>query len=182
MDRVEIASAGFNLLYALGIAWKKAWAWPAGFLGCTLAIWLFWDLNLYLEAVLNAIYAALALFGWWSWKRSSTLASILQWDRARLVSALGIGFLFVLPLGYGFEAWSNHPRPFADAFIFSFSVLATWMQAERIYQNWYLWIGINLAMVFLCTDRGLLIYAGYSAVMLFLSFYGLQNWRSKLEA
>lgn len=182
MDRVEIASAGLNLLYALGIAWNKRWAWPAGFLGCLLAIWLFWDLHLYLESLLNALYAALAVFGWWSWNRTESLPEISYWRPISLVAFI-LGILAVsTPLGYGFEAWSNNPRPFADAFIFSFSVLATWMQAQRVFQNWYLWMGINLAMVFLCADRGLLIYAGYSGSMLFLSFYGWQNWRSNMNA
>lgn len=89
--------------------------------------------------------------------------------------------VFVWPLGYGFDTWSDNPLPYADAAIFVFSVMATWMQAKRIFQNWYVWMGINLAMVFLCTDRGLIIYAGYSAIMLFMAFYGAYSWRLSEE-
>ena len=181
MDRVEIASAGFNLLYALGIVWKKRWAWPAGFLGCALAVFLFWDLHLYLEAVLNVLYAALALYGWWTWSQAESLSSHALWPGTRLLGMLLLLVAVVWPLGYGFDQWSDNPRPYADAAIFSFSVVATWMQAQRIFQNWYMWMGINLAMVFLCTDRGLLIYAGYSAIMLFMAFYGAYSWRLSEE-
>jgi len=177
VDRVEIASAGFNLLYALGIVWKKRWAWPAGFIGCTLAILLFWDLRLYLEAFLNVLFAALALYGWWTWSKTESLFSHVYWPGVRLLGVMLLILAMVWPLGYAFDRWSDNPRPYADAAIFAFSVVATWMQAQRILQNWNVWMGINLVMVFLCVDRGLLVYAGYSAIMLFMAFYGAYMWR-----
>ncbi len=61
MRWVEVFSALLNIGYVLGLIWHKRWAWPAGGLGCILAVWLFFDQHLYLEALLNVAYIGMAV-------------------------------------------------------------------------------------------------------------------------
>ena len=78
-----------------------------------------------------------------------------------------------------FHAYTPNPNPFLDAGIFTFSLVATYGQAQRCMDNWWAWMGINTAMVALCLLRDMPIYAVYSALMAGLSWKGWMNWKNE---
>ncbi|MDC3353570.1 nicotinamide mononucleotide transporter family protein [Schleiferiaceae bacterium] len=177
MRWVEGFSALLNLLYVLGLIRHKRWAWPAGFLGCLLAVILFYDQKLFLESTLNLAYAGLAVFGWIQWGIPTRQVSITSLSFFTAIQIGGIGLIISGILSYVFARFSSNPNPILDSGIFTFSILATYGQAKRILQNWHAWILINLAMVLLCLWRDLTIYAAYSALMTVLAFAGLRSWK-----
>ena len=65
---------------------------------------------------------------------------------------------------------------------FTFSLAATYGQAQRCLDNWWAWIAINAAMVALCLIRDMPIYAVYSAFMAGMAWKGWGNWKRESRA
>lgn len=65
----------FAVLFALAYVWLAAqesiWCWWAGFLSTTLYVYIFWDVTLFFQMLLNVYYMAMAVWGiiHWSKKR-----------------------------------------------------------------------------------------------------------------
>ncbi len=179
---VEALSALFNIGYVVGLIHRKRWAWPSGGLGCLLAVWLFYDQSLYLEALLNVAYTFMAGYGWARWSLPPKALPIFELGGSQRI-AWGLGGLIVaLPLGWVFHRFTSNPNPFVDASIFIFSVLATYGQAQRCLDTWMAWIGINLAMVGLCFVRDMPIYGVYSAGMAIMAWKGWKSWSRDLRS
>jgi nicotinamide mononucleotide transporter len=178
---LEIFSVSFSLLFILGIALKKVWAWPFGILASALASILFYLLQLYSEMYLNVFYGIAGFYGWWRWKFVSTSKADNETDiidikpKSHFILVL-FGGLFMLLTGYVFSNFSDASFPYIDAFTSSFGIIATFMEARKILSGWYYWIVVNGVSVWLYFQKEIYIYTGLGIVFLLLSFWGLYKW------
>lgn len=170
MEALEILSALLNGGYALGLAIGKRWAWPLGFFGTLAGVVVLFDAKLYAESLLNLGYAALAVFGWLQWGRSELKSS----GRSTYDFMLAVGL--ALSTAFLMKAATDNPRPLADGVMFAGGILGTWWQVKRERLNWIIWMTLNGVGVWLYADRGLWIYAAYSAVMAVVSVWGWFRW------
>jgi nicotinamide mononucleotide transporter len=172
MGALEILSALLNGGYALGLAIGRRWAWPLGFLGSLTGAVVLFDAKLYAESVLNLGYAALAVVGWVRWGRS-------EWNQDSSVqrgSDLAFTFGLAAATALLMQWATDNPRPMADGVMFAGGILGTWWQAKRDRMNWLIWIALNSVGIWLYSDRGLWVYAAYSAAMVLVSVWGWFRW------
>jgi nicotinamide mononucleotide transporter len=171
MEALEILSALLNGGYALGLAYRKRWAWPLGLLGTLMAILVMFEAKLYAESLLNMAYAALALLGWLAWSPDRRFT----WNSKRLRDACGaLGAALVV--AWAMHSFTDNPRPTWDAVLFSGGLLATWWQVCGDRWNWPLWTALNLAGLYVYADLELVIYATYSAAMAGAAAWGWYRW------
>ncbi|MDG1710597.1 MAG: nicotinamide riboside transporter PnuC [Schleiferiaceae bacterium] len=183
---MEFFSVIFNILFVFGVAKQKIWAWPSGMLGCGLAVWMFYSGALYAEAFLNIIYSLLAIYGWVSWRGTNSVFII------RLAKRRGFGFdsfyitLYFLFLGCLVGAimdlYTDNPLPYIDCIIAAMSILATIWQARKILDNWYIWMVLNSASIFIFINRDFNIYAVYSFMLFIMSIWGYKKWDKYLSS
>ena len=178
---LEIASALCNIGFVVGMINQRIWAWPMGLIGCLAAAVMFESSQLHAEAFLNVLYAALAIYGWVTWQGNNQAMMVVHRAQRKVWWGLA-AIIMTLALGWAMKTQTSNPLPFVDAGIFSLSVIATLWQIGKRLDNWHLWIVINAISVWLCINRGLYVYAGYSAVLFAMSFSGLRSWRSVHEA
>jgi nicotinamide mononucleotide transporter len=172
MLAIELASALLNGVYAIGLAVRKRWAWSLGFLGSLLGSAVMLDAKLYAESVLQVVYSILAVLGWISWGNGfASGPPTRKFD-------VGIALILTLTVGGGMWAFSDNPRPIWDSVLFSGGLLATWWQVRGDRWNWPLWIGLNLAGLWLYADRGLWAYSAYSGFMAAVACWGWFRWNS----
>ena len=171
MLALEISSALLNGGYALGLAIGRRWAWPLGFFGTLAGVAVLFDAKLYAESLLNLGYAVLAVLGWVRWGRAEfkSLVGSLTND---FIVAVGLA----LATAYLMNAATDNPRPLADGIMFAGGILGTWWQVKRERLNWIIWITLNGVGAWLYADRGLWVYAAYSAVMAVVSVWGWFRW------
>lgn len=171
MLALELASALLNGGYAIGLALRKRWAWPLGFLGTMLGTLVFFEAKLYAESALNLGYAGLAVAGWFAWQhRPHSLGGAQRLRDAVAAVALAVS------IGVLMARFTDNPRPFTDAVLFSGGILGTLWQVKGDRGNWPLWIAVNAASTWLYLDRGLNAYAAYSALMTLVAFWGWRHW------
>ena len=182
---LEFLSVLFNTIFVFGIAYQKIWAWLSGFIGCFLAVFLFFFDALYAEAILNIFYSVLAIYGWLRWRNTSSAPKLTRLKKDFRISidqlsSIPLILIFALILGYIMDSLTNNPLPYLDCIIAALSILATVWQAQRIIENWFVWMCINGSTIFLFFNRGFEIYACYSFLLLIMSFWGYQKWRKEI--
>tara|TARA_B100000497_G_C7669565_1_gene403971 strand:+ start:988 stop:1572 length:585 start_codon:yes stop_codon:yes gene_type:complete len=182
---LEFLSVLFNTIFVFGIAYQKIWAWLSGFIGCFLAVFLFFFDALYAEAILNIFYSGLAIYGWLRWRNTSSAPKLTRLKKDFRISidqlsSIPLILIFALILGYIMDSLTNDPLPYLDCIIAALSILATVWQAQRIIENWFVWMCINGSTIFLFFNRGFEIYACYSFLLLIMSFWGYQKWRKEI--
>ncbi len=182
---LEFLSVLFNTIFVFGIAYQKIWAWLSGFIGCFLAVFLFSFDALYAEAILNIFYSGLAIYGWLRWRNTSSAPKLTRLKKDFRISidqlsSIPLILIFALILGYIMDSLTNDPLPYLDCIIAALSILATVWQAQRIIENWFVWMCINGSTIFLFFNRGFEIYACYSFLLLIMSFWGYQKWRKEI--
>lgn len=172
-----------------GVARQRAWNWPVGIVNNIAFMILFFGAGLYGETLLQAVFAAVAVYGWYNWVRGAreTEATgdlpIRDATRAEVVAGLGIVVAATVGIAMILTHGTDSQVPWPDAFVLAASLLATYGQARKIFQHWYVWIAIDLVSIPLYFSRGLnltaILYIGFTA----LCVYGLVDWkRSRTDA
>jgi nicotinamide mononucleotide transporter len=88
--------------------------------------------------------------------------------------------LLTIALSFILIYFTDSPLPVWDAFTTAGSIVATWMLANKILENWLFWIIIDLI------SMGLYIYKGlYPTVVLFfvysvMAVFGYIQWKESL--
>jgi len=161
---------------------QKLASWPLGIVNNALYCGLFWHAKLYADASLQAVFLVLAAYGWWSWSapRGSDALRVRRTTRREWM-ALGLLTAMATTLGAWFlRAHTDSPAPGWDASVLTLSLAATYGQAKKLLESWWLWIVVDLLSIPLYAWRGLypttLLYVLYLA----LCVSGLRSWQSEV--
>ena len=146
-------------------------AWPVQILGAVLLLVASLHAHLGGNAMKQALFIALATYGWVRWIRGRRVAGEVlvrpgtRNERIVLVALLVVGTAAVAALLARFGAsWS----PIADAYIFTASAVATYAQAKALLEFWWVYIALDLVGVPLAFLSGLWVTGAVYAVFFVL--------------
>lgn len=190
----EIVGNGFGLASAVGGMRRVVWAWPVGIVGNLVLFTVFLggvfhtpqDIDLYGQAGRQVMFLAVGVYGWWRWSSDRRANPSLpgeagvdspapavrpHWATGRQRAGLAVGMLVgVLVFGWVFSRLGSW-GPWADAWIFTGSVLATYGMARGWTEFWLLWIAVDIVGV------PLLLKAGYyPSAVLYLVYGAFVLW------
>lgn len=200
----EIVGNVFGLAAAIGGMRRVVWAWPVGIVGNLTLLTVFLggvfhtpqDVDLYGQAGRQVMFLAVGVYGWWRWSQSRRASAAMpggsaagavavhpHWATGRQRAGLVIGMVTgTLVFGWIFAQLGSW-GPWADAWIFTGSILATYGMARGWTEFWLLWIGVDIVGV------PLLLKAGYYPSAALYLVYGafviwgfLVWWRVDLAA
>lgn len=72
MSGLELFAAALGVIAVWLTVKQNPWCWPIGLVMVLLYSWIFFEVKLYSDMLLQVIYAALQLYGWWQWTRAGT--------------------------------------------------------------------------------------------------------------
>jgi nicotinamide mononucleotide transporter len=181
---VEVLGFVSGALCVWLVARQNVWNWPIGIANNVTFLVLFWTAGLYADSSLQVVYLALGVYGWWAWVwggvARSTLAvtrtTAVQWGMLGVVGVLGTGGLTVL-----LDVVTDSTVPLPDAVTTVLSLLATWGQARKKLESWWLWIAADVIYVPLYAYKGLWLTAVLYVGFLALCVFGLRNWVASLR-
>lgn len=180
---VEITAAVLAVLYLLLAIRQRLACWAAAFISSCLYVWVLFRARLYMESALNAFYAAMAVYGYWQWTRGEKgrALAVSQWT----VSRNARGFVLVVALSvvssYFLRRFTPAAWPFVDSMVTWASVLATFLVARKVYENWYWWLVIDSVSLCLYFTRGLYLTMLLFSLYLAMIFIGMREWRRSLQ-
>lgn len=156
-------------------------AWPLAFISSLLYFGFFWDGKLYGEAVLQLVFAALAVWGWWQWAFGRTREGAALTVRRLGLQGLLPPVLLTLGawplLGLFLATATDSPLPYWDAFPTVASLLGQWLLARKYEENWPTWIVVNVASVVLFGLKGYWLTVILYAAFIPMSVIGWRAWR-----
>lgn len=157
---------------------------PVGIANCVFFLTLFASAHLWADAVLQVVYVALGLAGWWQWKYGNTARTPLPVTRAA-THTLGWCVLFVA-VGTAvltvFLYAVHDSAPFFDALTTCLSLAAQWLLNGKYIQNWYFWIAADCIYIPLYVAKGLNLTAIVYVLFLVMCLVGLRSWRANAVA
>ncbi len=185
MSAWEITAVVLALAYLVLAIRENIACWFAAILSTSIYIVLMYQAGLYMESALQVFYIAMAVYGWYSWKRGEgpeNKLPVSSWPLNRHVTPVVLILLFTLASGYPLSHYSNAAMPFIDSFTTWGAIVTTWMVARKIIQNWHYWFIIDSVSVYLYISRGLWLTALLFVLYLVLIVIGYRQWRKSMDA
>ncbi len=172
------------ILYVLLAAIENKWCWLFGIISSALSVYLCYEGKLFLESGLSIFYVIIGIYGWHQWRYGSKDKSeltIISYPLKKNLSLLLIGLFIWIPFGFFAHNYSTQVLPYLDAFITAFSIVATWMTAKKIIENWLYWIVIDCLAIFLYANRGFYLIALLYLIYTILAVAGYFSWKKKIK-
>ena len=179
LDKLEWVAAGFGVINIALLIFRVHWNFLFGLIMVALYFFVFWEKQLFAEAVLQIFFVFAQIWGWRLWLRldgEDTQVPVrwLDW-RSRIVWLTTLS-AFALNGSFLMAKYTTASAPYVDTPIAVFSVGAQILLAYRRIENWILWIVIDLVSIALYIYRDLEPTAGLYGGFLVLSLLGLQQW------
>lgn len=157
--------------------------WPISIISSLLYFVVFYEGKLYSDVLLQVVFLMMQGYGWYSWYQKTGKNSDI-----RAVNATW----FVLPSLLTLVLWGlwyyllitwkpDASYPIWDAGTTVFSLLAIYMQAKRILENWWLWIGVDLFYIPLYWQKGMYLTALLYSIYIGLALWGWWQWKKIMQ-
>lgn len=175
---LELAAVILAVAYLLLAVRQSIACWYAAFISTAIFLYVFWQVNLYMESALQVYYLGMAVYGWWAWQHNQNKDEkliVTTWSLAR--HCLAISFIAIATLTSGYLLSETDQRlAYLDSFTTWGAVVTTYMVTRKVLENWIYWLVIDAASIFLYLDRELYFTALLFAVYIIIIFFGFRSW------
>lgn len=182
----EVAAAILGIAYVILAAKESIWCWPAAFVSTFIYTVLFWEGKLAMSAILNFYYMGMAIYGFLLWNKGGdneeNKLAIRSWKLSRHIVIIAVATILSLSIGYFLpQLFPENKLPYLDASVMVFSVINTWLMAQKILQNWIYWIFIDATAIYLYWHSGFYVTIIMFSLYLVLAVYGYKEWRESYQ-
>lgn len=151
-----------------------------GAIGVLIYGLIFLEYKLYSDMLLQWLYyLPLQAVGYYWWKTKGTGDDNLRiammswedrivWVMIMAVATFGLGWLMATKTDASFPYW--------DALTTVMSVVANYFLIKKIWENWAIWVTMDIIAIFIYYQKGLYVTSGLYVVFLGLATYGLVKW------
>jgi nicotinamide mononucleotide transporter len=173
-------------------------SWPIGILNVVLFFFLFYQVQLYPDMMLQVFFFVTNVIGWWRWKnplieeedkKGELKISRVQLRQFVLLLFAGIAGTFAL----GYFASNLHrilpgvfslpsAFPYADSFVTVISVITTFLMIQKKIENWAMWIIVDAVAAYLYFAKGIKFVGIEYIIFCFIASFGLWNWTKEYNS
>jgi len=185
---LELFGVASGLLFLYLEIKEKLWLWPVGLITSAVYIIVFFKSGFYADMALQGYYVVISIYGWWHWisgrinnsDKHKLPITRLKKQLAIILSAVTLALWFAMWLIL--SKFTDSQVPIGDSFTTALSIVATWMLARKILEQWWVWGVVNAVSLSLYLYKGL-----YPTSILFV-FYtvmvvvGYIEWKKNLKS
>lgn len=179
LQLVEYSATALSVVYVVLAAKQSQWCWPAAFISTALYTYLFWEVSLLSESLLNAYYLIMAVWGFIAWRSNRTEKHLNTSERPlkwHLIAILSCGLGSIL-WGHFMASFTQAAMPYLDATTTVFAIFATWMLTRRILENWLYFIVIDIVSIYMYMNKSLYSVSALMLVYTVMAVYGYFEWK-----
>ncbi|WP_341955132.1 nicotinamide riboside transporter PnuC [Microbacterium sp. LWH13-1.2] len=158
---------------------RNVWNYPIGIANNVVLFVVFIGAGLYATAVLQVVYLLMGVHGWWRWthgaEQSRTYVANTPrraWPWLALAAIAGAAVLV-----WVLTTFTDSQVAIPDAATTAASLVAQYMLNRKWIENWFVWIGVDIAFVGLSIVAGLWVIAALYALFIGLCVIGYRSWR-----
>ena len=176
----EWLAASLGILYVVLAAKESIWCWPSALASTIIYTVLFWEGQLPMQAILNAYYMVMAIYGFMLWqKQAATEDNLHISNRPFRFHAIFIssGIILTGLIGLYLASMAESRLPYLDAAVTVFSLMNTVLMVRKILESWIYWMVINSAAIALYFQTGYYVTILMFMVYFVLAIYGYLSWK-----
>jgi len=175
----ELVSALLSLTVGILGARQRILAWPINLLANVLSFYLHWTFHLPHKCLLNVFKFINSIYGWNKWRYGGKNKTPLQVTRITLhtfIFVLISGLIGTLSFGYFSSNYLNSSFPYWGAYYASFTLLAHWLLARKVFEAWFLFLLTDLVHIYIYFQAGRYFFGVKTILYFFIILYGMHNW------
>ena len=176
---LELIAVVLAIAYLLLAVRQHIACWYAAFISTAIFLYVFWQVNLYMESGLQVYYLGMAVYGWWAWQRGRSEGkpglTISTWSLRQHLIVIGI-IVVATSVSGTLLSGTEQRLGYLDSFTTWGAVVATFMVTRKILENWLYWVVIDSASLYLYLDRELYFTMILFLVYLVIIFFGFRSW------
>lgn len=178
-NAVEIIAVLASIIYVILAAKQNIWCWLFAIISITLYIYICSTAKLFAETILQVFYLFMSAYGYYNWKKDKGQVKVSQWSVKKNLSFIFIGAVITFFMGFYLSTYTSAKMPIIDSFTTVFSIIATYMVAKKILENWLYWIIIDVVSIYIYINRDLhltsLLFLLYTIIAIFGYFTWIMN-------
>lgn len=159
---------------------ENIWCWPIGLVNVSCFFVLFYEAKLYADMSLQVIFFILSIQGWIIWLTKRGDAKVRPTKKLTKQQAVILSILLIVTsIGWGYvlSNYTDASIPYLDALIATLSIIAQILLSNKILENWYVWITVDVLSIGLYLYKELYAVAFLYGVFLVIAIVGLLSWR-----
>jgi len=163
----------------------SVWTFPVGLVNNACFLAMYWIAGIHANALLQLVFAVLAVLGWTWWLRGDHGDGPLRVHRPSprvLAGVLGATAVCAVALVALLGATTDSPTWVLDGVTTATSLGAQLMLGRKWIANWYLWIFTDVLTIVMNITVGLYLTAALYGLFLVMCLQGLRLWRRELHA
>jgi len=183
MNITEIIAVVFSLICVILTIKRNILCWPTGLVAVAAYAIVFFDVKLYADLGLQAVFFFQGIYGWWYWKKADegnpppiTKLTPMDW---RIYAQWFVLVYFAVVMALKIFTDSN--VIFVDTFVATGSLIANLMLAHKKLESWKLWIIVDVVYVCLFLYKGLYMSSVLYLIFLGMAINGLISWKKAYE-
>jgi len=184
---VELLAACISVTYVILTIREIIWLWLFGILSAVLYAWVYGKSGFYAGMSLQGYYAFISVYGWWHWSASGKIKNeeaenkeklpVTRASLSMLIALIAAWMLLWFLIGYTLDHFTDSKIPYWDAFTTSGGVVATWMLARKLLEQWLFWIVIDAISIGLYLSQGLYATCILFVIYSIMAVFGYLRWK-----
>lgn len=179
MTPLEILAVVMAVAYLLLAIRQNIWCWVCAGISTAIYVALFINAKLYMESGLNAFYFVMAVYGWYVWtagRSDGHERPVVTWPlRTHTIAILAV-VLASLVSGYFLSMRTDAAFPYVDSLTTWAAIWATFLVARKVLENWWYWLLIDAASIFIYWSRGLELTSLLFVLYVIMIPFGIASW------
>mgnify|MGYP001818518491 FL=1 len=184
MIALEIIAVVTAIAYLLLAVRQNIWCWFCAAISTAIYVYLFVVAKLYMESALNVFYFAMAVYGWYVWSSGRVGESelpVTTWPlRVHVHVLIAIAVISSIN-GYLLDNYTDAEFPYVDSLTTWSAIWATFLVARKVFENWWYWLVIDVASVYIYWSRELELTALLFVIYVIIIPFGMVSWRGSLR-
>lgn len=192
MSFIEFFGTIFYLASVWLIAQKNMLTWPIGIISVILYAILFYQIQLYSDAIEQFYYLGASIYGWIFWNKNreekeetinfhySRFRFIIVWISVSIVCSILLT-IFMMNIHTLMPVIFPKPAsfPFLDAFTTVISFVAMFLMAQKRIESWLYWIVVDVIGIILYFVKDVKFISLLYVMLLMIAIRGFIKWHKE---
>jgi len=179
MNIYEIIGVAFGLWSVYLTTKQKILSWPTGIISVVALGVMFWQIKLYADMGEQLFYIVTGFWGWYLWKyggEKKTELKVKLLSNMKRIQAISFLIPSSLLMGFFLKNYTDASLPYLDSVTTVMSLLAQVLLMKKIFENWVLWIIVDVIGIGVYIYKDVYLTAGLYALYLCLAISGFIKW------
>lgn len=176
---IEGVGAALAIAYLLLALKQNKLCWFAWIASSILYLYVMYQAGLYMESLLQVFYLCMGFYGLSQWTKTinnNENTYVDLWSIGNHIFAISLVIVLSFLSGILLSNFSNAALPFIDAFTTWGAIVASYMVAKKVLENWIYWFVIDFISVFVFASRGLYFTSALFVTYLVIIYFGYKSW------